>query len=88
MLCLQESATRPEERAGMTALTYDERQDLVTAVYRAESAANGASSDIRYGAALLDLLFHLPDQALRDRAARLAAADSEERGRERALRLR
>jgi hypothetical protein len=72
----------------MTALTYDERQDLVSAVYRAELGAPSEPGTVDSQRAHLELLFGLPDHALRQRAARTVAIADEERARDRALRLR
>ncbi len=71
----------------MMALTYNERQDLVTAVYRSECAPNGPGS-VGFQKAHLEMLFGLPDHTLRERAARMSADAEQERARERALRLR
>jgi hypothetical protein len=70
----------------MTALTYDERQDLVTAVYRAERDHSPEAVDLQR--ARLELLFGLSDETLRQRAARMLVVSNEERARDRALRLR
>jgi len=71
----------------MTALTYDERQNLVTAVYRSECAPAGPGS-VDFQRTHLEMLFGLPDHTLRQRAARMSADADQERARERALRLR
>ena len=44
----------------MTALTYDERQDLVTAVYRAECDRDRDAGTVALQRAHLELLFGLP----------------------------
>jgi len=84
---LQETHTWTHERDGMTALTYDERQDLVTAVYRSECAADGLRS-VDFQRTHLEMLFGLPDDTLRQRAARMSADAKQEHARKRALRLR
>jgi len=71
----------------MTALTYDERQNLVTIVYRSECAFDGRGP-VDFQRTHLEMLFGLPDHALRERAARMVADADEEHARERALRLR
>jgi hypothetical protein len=71
----------------MTALTYDERQDLVTAVYRSECAADGPRS-VDFQRTHLEMLFGLPDDTLRQRAARMSADAKQEHARKCALRLR
>jgi len=71
----------------MMALTYNERQDLVTAVYRPEFAPNVPVS-VEFQRVHLEMLFGLPDHTLRERAARMSADAEQERARERALRLR
>lgn len=72
----------------MRALTRDERQDLVTTVYRGECDPNCDPVTVDFQRAHLEMLFGLPDHTLRQRAARMFAIADEERARERALRLR